>query len=231
MKTERLYTLKEMMQCWNEAIDKLIDSRPAYMRFDSFINSLPTASQYTTNKVTDEQIINEAVDICVGNQVTCNYEDLSEFGKYNCDLVIEGIRKGLSLSTQEKQPEREPDGWVLNGEFSVHKPKELMNPIFKPTPVYFENRQQITDWDEVLKHFKSIPYQNRPMLWDWLKQNYTLPKQITEGKEEAIEFAEDEDVQIFIDGVERIKALVKNAKYGNAEQTKKELIEKLNDLI
>jgi hypothetical protein len=68
--------------------------------FESGIQAMEEyASQYTpTNKVTDEQMVNKILHETYPN----NNLDLFE---NQIDLIKQFIRKGLSLSTQEKQPD------------------------------------------------------------------------------------------------------------------------------
>jgi hypothetical protein len=83
-----------------------------------------------------------------------------------------------------------------NSKFSFSRMVEMVNERLS-TPQEKQPEREMRDWDEVKKKFKeSELYDNEPHSDNFpafalfLQSHYTLPKQITEGKEESIEFAE-----------------------------------------
>jgi hypothetical protein len=123
------------------------------------------ASQYTTNNVTEGDIEKMAESLCdkmYEGQPNLHY--LSEL-----EATKIGIRKGLSISTQEKQPEREMRDWdeveeSINAFIILHKGAENLSEL-------------------IVQYLKTNTKGNYSNFSNSSKLHYTLPKQITEGKE------------------------------------------------
>ena len=94
-----------------------------------------------------------------------------------------------SYNVQNTAKEVEPDGWIYNDMFYPdYLAIDVCGYTDEPKPVYFSpvssDKKEIKDWDEAWnefnKKFNSVDYD----FVDWLKQNYTLPKQVEVSSEE-----------------------------------------------
>ena len=124
---------------------KLLENRDAYI-------SCLEEKLKPTNKVTEGEIEKIALEY-ISNPDISDIDGFL-FTTKDIDKAVQfGIRKGLSLSTQEKQPEREPDGYIVGtyetfftkDEYIENKERfDRLNSKIRPV-VYFENIQQITE--------------------------------------------------------------------------------------
>jgi hypothetical protein len=126
---------------------------------------------------TFEQIVEENTFVKDGSKMLKEALDVQDARV----LILESCLKELLLIFNDGRP--------TMYKHILDRAEEVLNESLSPQEKQPE--REITDWDEVEKKYDYFGT-DVAKLFEWLKQNYTLPKQITEGKEEAIEFAECE---------------------------------------